>query len=151
MGSTMKPTIFNENVAKALRTWHHTARKHIKKKRHLANVTPLPSQPGTPLNGTSPAHLLHYYKGELDSVHTSPGISKHTTEEEDVENYKEHSPYHEASSWSHQGRNDDTMDERWASTQSNNHPQPIPQSQLFQQEIDIESSADFSFSRNCRK
>ena len=30
MGSTMKPTIFNERVAMALRNWHHTAKKNIK-------------------------------------------------------------------------------------------------------------------------
>ncbi|GJS51927.1 reverse transcriptase domain-containing protein [Tanacetum coccineum] len=30
MGSRMKPTIFSDNVAKVLKTWHHTAKKNVK-------------------------------------------------------------------------------------------------------------------------
>lgn len=70
MGSTMKPTIFNEKVATALRNWHHTARKHIKQNR--GSVTPTSSRPGTPSHHMSPVHLLRHYRSELDSVHTSP-------------------------------------------------------------------------------
>ncbi|CAA6655637.1 unnamed protein product [Spirodela intermedia] len=33
MGSNMKPTIFNDTVASALRKWHRTAKKHIKEGR----------------------------------------------------------------------------------------------------------------------
>ncbi|XP_019191443.1 PREDICTED: MLO-like protein 6 [Ipomoea nil] len=72
MGSNMKPTIFNERVAKALKSWHQTARKQLRQKRHSGSVTPLSSRPGTPLHGTSPIHLLQYYKSEIDSVGASP-------------------------------------------------------------------------------
>lgn len=66
MGSNMKPTIFNERVAKALRNWHQSARKQIKKNHHSGSVTPLSSRPSTPLHGSSPVHLLRYFNNELD-------------------------------------------------------------------------------------
>lgn len=70
MGSNMKPTIFSDRVANALRKWHHTARKHVKQARQTA------STPGTPSQSMSPAHLLHRYKSEQEmSVLTSPRIS----------------------------------------------------------------------------
>lgn len=70
MGSNMKPTIFNDRVANALRKWHHTARKHVKQARQTA------SSPGTPSQSMSPAHLLHRYKSEQEmSVLTSPRMS----------------------------------------------------------------------------
>ncbi|KAM1695435.1 hypothetical protein ACFXTI_029511 [Malus domestica] len=70
MGSTMKPTIFNERVAAALRNWHHTARKHIKQNK--GSVTPMSSRPATPSHHMSPVHLLRNYRSEVDSFHTSP-------------------------------------------------------------------------------
>lgn len=76
----MKPTIFNERVAKALRTWHQTARRQIKKNRHLGSETAMSSRPSTPFHGSSPARLLHYYKSALDSVNASPNVSNYKTE-----------------------------------------------------------------------
>ncbi|KAG6583493.1 MLO-like protein 6, partial [Cucurbita argyrosperma subsp. sororia] len=70
MGSTMKPTIFNERVAAALRNWYHTARKHIKHNR--GSITPMSSRPTTPTHHMSPVHLLRHYKSEVDSFHNSP-------------------------------------------------------------------------------
>ncbi|KAK7404691.1 hypothetical protein VNO78_05647 [Psophocarpus tetragonolobus] len=69
MGSTMKPTIFNERVAGALRNWHQTAKKHIKQNR----VGPL-TLSGTPTSSrpTTPSHPLLRstpYRSQLD---TSP-------------------------------------------------------------------------------
>ncbi|XVF69401.1 hypothetical protein PTKIN_Ptkin11bG0079000 [Pterospermum kingtungense] len=73
MGSNMKPTIFNERVAAALKNWHHTAKKHVKKNKGSVSVTPFSSRPNTPSHHTSPAHLLRNYRpSEMDSVHTSP-------------------------------------------------------------------------------
>ncbi|XP_047311499.1 MLO-like protein 6 [Impatiens glandulifera] len=72
MGSTMKPTIFNDRVATALRNWHHTAKKQIKQNKQSGSVTPMTSRPGTPLHGMSPVHLLRNYRYETDSLHTSP-------------------------------------------------------------------------------
>ncbi|CAL9108646.1 unnamed protein product [Musa textilis] len=74
MGSNMKPTIFDERVATALRKWHRLARKHLKENRRSGSASPLStSRPATPSHGWSPVHLLHYNRGELDSVQNSPG------------------------------------------------------------------------------
>ncbi|XP_057998697.1 MLO-like protein 6 isoform X2 [Hevea brasiliensis] len=70
MGSSMKPTIFNERVAAALRNWHKTAKKNIK--RNKGSVTPLSSRPATPSHHMSPVHLLRYYQNEMDSLQNSP-------------------------------------------------------------------------------
>ncbi|KAG5566766.1 hypothetical protein RHGRI_002340 [Rhododendron griersonianum] len=68
MGSTMKPTIFNEKVATALRNWHHTAKKHIKQNRQSGfTTTPMSSRPATPSHHLSPVHLLRHYRSEIDS------------------------------------------------------------------------------------
>ena len=39
----MKPTIFNDSVATALRSWHQTAKKQIKRNKKSAQVTSLSS------------------------------------------------------------------------------------------------------------
>ncbi|XP_034704887.1 MLO-like protein 6 [Vitis riparia] len=61
MGSTMRPTIFNDRVATALRSWHQAARKHTKHGRHSNGVSPQSSRPATPSYGMSPVHLLQGY------------------------------------------------------------------------------------------
>ncbi|KAL6575835.1 MLO-like protein 12 [Orobanche hederae] len=71
MGSTMKPTIFNERVAAALRNWHHTAKKQVKQtNKHSAPGTPMSSRPATPgSHGMSPVHLLRgHYRSELMEI-----------------------------------------------------------------------------------
>ncbi|KAA8544020.1 hypothetical protein F0562_021803 [Nyssa sinensis] len=85
MGSTMKPTIFNEKVATALRNWHRTAKKHIKHNRQSGVVTPMSSRPATPSHGMSPIHLLRHYKSDMDSVQTSPRRSNFDGEHWDTE------------------------------------------------------------------
>ncbi|KAF9675224.1 hypothetical protein SADUNF_Sadunf09G0009900 [Salix dunnii] len=85
MGSSMKPTIFNERVATALRNWHHTAKKNIKQNNGSVSVTPMSSRPTTPSHHASPVHLLRHYRGEMDSLHTSPrrsnvGVERWETE-----------------------------------------------------------------------
>ncbi|KAJ1375129.1 Mlo-related protein [Sesbania bispinosa] len=83
MGSTMKPTIFNDRVATALKNWHHAARKHV---RHNAN-TPFSSRPATPTHGMSPVHLLHRHTaGHSDSPLASPRASStYDNEQWDIE------------------------------------------------------------------
>lgn len=73
MGSRMKPTIFGENVAKGLKSWHDTAKKNTKHRHHSSQNTPFSSRPGTPLHGsTSPMHLLHSHPDDsLDNVSDS--------------------------------------------------------------------------------
>ncbi|GFZ17923.1 seven transmembrane MLO family protein [Actinidia rufa] len=70
MGSTMKPTIFNERIATALKNWHHTAKKHIKQSHHRSGkVTSM----STPSLHASPVHLLGRYRSDMDdSLRASP-------------------------------------------------------------------------------
>ncbi|KAL1544152.1 MLO-like protein 6 [Salvia divinorum] len=77
MGSNMKPTIFNERVARALRNWHHTARKHIKESRQ---ATPLSSRAATPSHHTSPIHLLRHYRSEMDTSPPRRSVDNSDTE-----------------------------------------------------------------------
>lgn len=72
MGSTMRSTIFNEWLAKAIRNWHNTARKHIKQNRHPSTITPATSAPGIPTHAMPPVHLLPNYRGEPDGLQASP-------------------------------------------------------------------------------
>ncbi|KAL6552864.1 hypothetical protein OROHE_008228 [Orobanche hederae] len=59
MGSKMKPVIFSEPVASALRKWHHTAKKQVKQGRQSTNTTPFSSRPTSPMHGSmSPVYLL---------------------------------------------------------------------------------------------
>ncbi|OVA10168.1 Mlo-related protein [Macleaya cordata] len=78
MGSSMKPTIFNETVATALKKWHHTARKHIKQNRK-SGITPTSSMPSTPTHGMSPVHLLrnNYRSSEANSPQLSPRFANY--------------------------------------------------------------------------
>ncbi|KAK6146986.1 hypothetical protein DH2020_017898 [Rehmannia glutinosa] len=125
-----------DTVAKALRTWHHTARKQIKKNRHSASVTPMSSRPSTPLHGSSPVHLLQYYKSELDSVSGSPSISHHKpepwqTEQDDL-------------SWSQHRRTHEQKIEEDMETQE--HPNHLSsQPHHFHHEI---NAIDFSFEKD---
>lgn len=72
MGSTMKPTVFDEKVATALRSWHQTAKKQIKRNKKSGQVSPMSSRPGTPSHGMSPVHLLQNYRTDIDSFPTTP-------------------------------------------------------------------------------
>ncbi|KAH6757738.1 hypothetical protein C2S51_038666 [Perilla frutescens var. frutescens] len=86
MGSSMKPTIFNDRVATALKKWHHTAKKHIKQQsKHSGGATPTSSRPVTPSHGTSPLHLLRHYRGEMDSPQISPPNPNYYAEHSDTE------------------------------------------------------------------
>ncbi|XP_047268009.1 MLO-like protein 12 isoform X1 [Capsicum annuum] len=76
MGSSMKPIIFGDNVATALRSWHNTAKKRVRHGRVSENTTPISSRPATPLRGTSPVHLLRGYpKYNEDNVQAYPRTS----------------------------------------------------------------------------
>ncbi|XVF47140.1 hypothetical protein PTKIN_Ptkin03bG0085400 [Pterospermum kingtungense] len=97
MGSNMKPTIFNERVATALRNWHLTAKKHIKQNK--GSVTPYSSRPNTPLSHhMSPVDLLRNYK---DSLHTLPRRSNFDVEQWDVDSPSPSHPNYGGASTSH--------------------------------------------------
>jgi len=82
----MKPTIFNERLATALKKWHHTAKKQVKHNKHSTNTTPYSSRQSTPTHGMSPVHLLHRQTfGNSDSLQTSPRTSNYENEQWDVE------------------------------------------------------------------
>lgn len=71
----MRPTIFNDRLATALKNWHHTARKNIKENKKSGQLTPLSSRPSTPstVHNLSPIHLLGHYPRSTDSLQqTSP-------------------------------------------------------------------------------
>ncbi|KAI7733086.1 hypothetical protein M8C21_033491 [Ambrosia artemisiifolia] len=85
MGSNMKPTVFNERVATAIRSWHKTAKKQIKTNQKSGQVTPMSSRPGTPTHGMSPVHLLRNYRNDNDSLQTSPRMSNFDTDNWDTD------------------------------------------------------------------
>ncbi|KAK1572414.1 hypothetical protein Q3G72_032389 [Acer saccharum] len=102
MGTTMKPTIFNERVAAALKNWHHSAKKNTKHShgRHSEPNTPFSSRPQTPTRGMSPVHLLHGFpKDSLDT--TSPRRSTFDHDRWDPESLG--SPRHYHANDSHHG------------------------------------------------
>ena len=71
MGSNMRPTIFNDRVATALKNWHHSAKKNMKQHRNPDSTSPFSSRPATPTHGMSPIHLLHKHQHGS----TSPRLS----------------------------------------------------------------------------
>ncbi|KAK8604827.1 hypothetical protein V6N13_082296 [Hibiscus sabdariffa] len=100
MGSNMKPTIFNERVATALKNWHNTAKKHVK--HNKGSVTPFSSRPNTPSHHTSPVHLLRKYRGGINSLNTSPRRSNVDMEHSDSDSPSaSHPNYIDGSSTSH--------------------------------------------------
>ncbi|KAK6942833.1 Mlo-related protein [Dillenia turbinata] len=157
MGSTMKPTIFNERVAKALRNWHQSAKKHIKQSKHSGVATPSSSHPSTPLHGMSPIHLLRHYKDEVDSFHNSPRKSNLDNEfnsprKSNLDNEfwnaegsvsPSHRP-HDDVPWSH---HDSLEQEREGHLQPGTSETPsAPQNIKTQHEIEM-GSTEFSFEK----
>lgn len=143
MGSTMKPTIFNERVATALKNWHHTAKKQIKQNKQLSgSVTPISSRPGTPLQGLSPVHLLKNYRYETDSLHTSPRRSNvDYIDAWDTDGSVSPSPAHNHHSSSHEGSSSQyrrqqhriqmaSMEQQQHDTRDEYHDQPDGSSQV---------------------
>lgn len=154
MGSTMKPTIFNERVAAALRNWHQTARKHLKQSK--GSVTPMSSRPTTPSHHMSPVHLLRHYRSEMDSVHTSPRRSNFDVEhwETDSPSPSHHYRVGDGSSSHHHGQLDRSNVEydRDVNEPSSGQVAPISQTPLTgQHEIDIGQPKDFSFDMRTTK
>ncbi|KAM7273089.1 hypothetical protein ACFE04_027753 [Oxalis oulophora] len=84
MGSSMKPAIFNDRVATALKSWHHTARKHTKQSHghHSPQTTPFSSRPGTPTRGVSPTRGGYGMSPTygMSPVHLLQGFNNHSGE-----------------------------------------------------------------------
>ncbi|XP_010264735.1 PREDICTED: MLO-like protein 6 [Nelumbo nucifera] len=142
MGSSMRPTIFNERVATALRNWHHRARKHLKQNGHgrSGSVTPISSRPTTPRHGFSPVHLLlnTHRSDHADSIHTSPRFSNLDNEQREGEGTPSPSSYHHHHHERWLGGQDREAHEAEATT-----PPTAPP--VHTQHVIEMSSADFSF------
>ncbi|XVE59800.1 hypothetical protein DITRI_Ditri05aG0075900 [Diplodiscus trichospermus] len=142
MGSNMKPTIFNERVATALRNWHQTAKKHIKQNK--GSVTPSSSRRNSPSQNTSPVQLLRNYRpSEMDEyLHASPRRSNF-----DITQWQLDSPSH-----SHPNFGDDSsshqhnMEELVAQVDYENEPSSSEQHESTEHEINI-GPKEFSFDR----
>ncbi|URD98254.1 hypothetical protein MUK42_32220 [Musa troglodytarum] len=68
MGSNLKPTIFSERVATALRKWHQTARKNLRENRKSGSITPLStSRATTPKNSFAQVYRLQHLPSDLES------------------------------------------------------------------------------------
>ncbi|KAM5559845.1 MLO-like protein 6 [Rosa sericea] len=142
MGSTMKPTIFNDRVANAIRKWHHAAKKHVKQSKHSVPT----SAPGTPLHGMSPVHLLRHYQSEQDveSMHTLPRMSYFESEGPN-ESPSRHD--NDDVPWSNQGQEEEIS----AHYQPNSVNNPLPgHGNRIQHEIQIHTR-DFSFEKNASR
>ena len=86
MGSTMKPTIFNDRVATALKNWHRSAKKNKKHNRNSEANTPFSSRPATPTYGMSPVHLLQNYRSTTEGFYdASPRVSNVENDYSDAE------------------------------------------------------------------
>lgn len=154
MGSTMKPTIFNERVAMALRNWHHSAKKHLKENKGSVSVTPMSSRPATPSHHMSPVHLLRNYRSEMDSVQASPRKSNFDIEHWETESPSpshRHRPVGDGSSSYHHHQTDQSYIKYDKDVNEVNLGQlaPIPQPARAQHEIDI-GLKDFSFDKRTR-
>uniref|UniRef100_A0A1J3K099 MLO-like protein n=1 Tax=Noccaea caerulescens TaxID=107243 RepID=A0A1J3K099_NOCCA len=100
MGTTMKPTVFNERVATALKKWHHTAKKETKHRRHSESNTPYSSRPTTPTHGSSPIHLLHNFNNRsVENFSSSP--SPRYSDRHDHQFWDPESQHQEAGSSTH--------------------------------------------------
>ncbi|KAL2320969.1 hypothetical protein Fmac_029938 [Flemingia macrophylla] len=83
MGSTMKPTIFNQRVASALKNWHNNAKRQIKNSKQTTSRS---RRTSTPTHGMSLIHLLQkHLAGRSDSAQTSPRASNYENEQWDLE------------------------------------------------------------------
>ncbi|GAV78100.1 Mlo domain-containing protein [Cephalotus follicularis] len=105
MGSTMKPTIFDERIATALRNWHYKAKKQIKQNKN-GSLSPVSSRPTTPSHHTSPVHLLRHFRDRMDSLQTSPRRSNVAVDQWDADSPSlSHYPYYDEGSSSHHKNN----------------------------------------------
>ncbi|GFP80995.1 mlo-like protein 6 [Phtheirospermum japonicum] len=143
MGSSMKPTIFNERVATALRNWHHTAKKHVKEtNKHSAPTTPMSSRPATPTHGLSPVHLLRYHRSEMDSFQNSPRKSNFDADHWDSESPSPNHFHGQGEAFRHHielGQADNDVPPELRHEPSSSQVAPA------QHEIDIGGHKDFSF------
>ncbi|XP_011031756.1 PREDICTED: MLO-like protein 6 [Populus euphratica] len=146
MGSSMRPTVFNDRVAAALKNWHHTAKKQSKHGKNSESHTPMLSRPQTRSHGMSPVHLLSNHRSSTapNSFPNSPRFSNHNNNDQwDTEANSVHD--YELSESVHHGSLD--VRDQVTHMQDPNSIQlpPGPGSIRTQHEINIGSARDFAF------
>lgn len=151
MGSTMRPTIFNDRVAKALKHWHNTARRNAKENKQSNSVTPFTSRPATPEHGTSPIRLLRsYQQHSLDSP-MAPGGSRVPSEQWalTVGSYSPSPHIHDEGDDSHRNRNSNVMEP----DEQDLHPTPgtVELQRTGTQHIIDVTSSEFTFGKGTRE
>ncbi|KAJ6330370.1 hypothetical protein OIU76_009059 [Salix suchowensis] len=80
MGSSMRPTVFNDRVAAALKTWHHAAKKQSKHgKNSESHVRRRRADRKLPLMACRLLISLHHHRSSTapESFPNSPRLSNH--------------------------------------------------------------------------
>ncbi|KAL1191676.1 MLO-like protein 6 [Cardamine amara subsp. amara] len=127
MGSKMKPTVFNDKVATALKSWHHTAKKQIKHGRNSESTTPFSSRPTTPTHGSSPIHLLRNNHKRSRSVDGSfaNSLSPRNSDFDTWDPESQHDTAEASSSVNHQSRfREEDSEKKFASSSVELPPGP---------------------------
>ncbi|XP_075521906.1 MLO-like protein 6 [Primulina tabacum] len=155
MGSSMRPTIFNERIATALRNWHHTAKKHIKHNKHSTSVTPISSMPPTPSHGMSPVHLLRNHKSDMDSLQTSPHKPGYYLEHWDPEGSSSPTHFHKgdgSSAFQHHVELGHyvVQEEEINLDHGSSQVAPLPLSSNERVEVNFDGRKDFSFEKRTK-
>lgn len=148
MGSNMKPTVFNEKVATALKSWHHTAKKQIKHGRNSESTTPFSSRPTTPMHGSSPIHLLRNVQHKRSRSFDDSFANSMSPRNSDFDSWDPESQHEtaEASNSHHRSRFREEESEKKLGASSVELP-PGPGHIRTQHEISNISLGDFSFKR----
>ncbi|KAK4849728.1 hypothetical protein QYF36_000319 [Acer negundo] len=153
MGSNMKPTIFNEKVAEALRNWHHAAKKHVK--HNKGSVTPMSSRTATPSpsHHASPIHLLRNHRSDMAESYRMSSPRRSVEWEMDSPSQSHPYPMGDGSSSLHHLEQDNSIEYDTNVNEAGleqgqrriaQQPQPVLR---FQHEIDISRSKEFSFDK----
>ncbi|XP_010418123.1 PREDICTED: MLO-like protein 6 isoform X1 [Camelina sativa] len=157
MGSKMKPTVFNERIATALKSWHHTAKKQMKHGRSSESTTPFSSRPTTPTHGSSPIHLLrnvpHKRSRSFDDGFAN-SMSPRRNSDFDSWDPESQSPHHETAEAStnsvsnHRSRfGEEDSEKKLVASSSIELPPGPGHIRTQQHEISNISLRDFSFKR----
>ncbi|CAA7029738.1 unnamed protein product [Microthlaspi erraticum] len=146
MGSKMKPTVFNEKVATALKSWHHTAKKQMKHGRNSESTTPFSSRPTTPTHGSSPIHLLRNHKRSRSADESfANSLSPSPRRNSDFDSWDPESQ-HEASSSTNPHHQSRFREEDESEKKPSSSSVDLPPIRTQQHEIAL-SLRDFSFKR----
>ncbi|XP_038892538.1 MLO-like protein 6 [Benincasa hispida] len=143
MGSNMRPTIFNDRVATALKNWHHSAKKNMKHQRNPDSTSPFSSRPTTPTHGMSPIHLLHKHQHGS----TSPRLSDAEPDRWDMEELPPSSHHNRAHDHQEQERSETNREQEMTVQQSSSTETSSTMRPAHLQHEITRSPSDFSFGK----